>query len=291
MFISNILFATILFICHSVTSTEFPPISNIDSLGNIPIKEKALSSCNACKNLVKSFMKAMEETTRQSFEGGDADWERKKLGAYENSELRFIEIQERLCIDVTSGKDQCYNLAELYEYELEKWFYEERASNLGLFDFLCISELKFCCPNNTYGPYCVPCPGGVEKPCGGHGECINGGTREEPASCLCEIGYTGKLCDECKTGFYEDKSSSSFSCKLCDVACKDYCRGPGPKNCAVCSEGYNFVENEGCIGADKSDPLDVNKDLLNDTDYAKMDMKNLLDNITRDATQTEHSEL
>ncbi|GFS86068.1 protein disulfide isomerase CRELD2 [Trichonephila clavipes] len=287
----NILLGIILFICHNVTSAELPPLSNIDSLSSSLFTETVVPSCSACKNLVKSFLKAVDETTRQSFEGGDADWERKKLGAYENSELRFIEIQEKLCTDVTTGKDQCYNLAELYENELEEWFYEERNKNLGLFDFLCINQLKFCCPNNTYGPKCIPCPGGIGKPCGGHGECLNGGTREEPASCLCDIGYTGLLCNECKTGFYEDKTSSSLSCKLCDVACKDYCRGPGPKNCTVCSEGYNFVENEGCIATDTSDSFEVNEDFSNDTDNAKMGVKNNLDNITIDATPTEHSEL
>ncbi|GFU27091.1 protein disulfide isomerase CRELD2 [Nephila pilipes] len=291
MFISNFLLGIIIFIYHNVASTELPSISNIDSLGSFPLKEKEMSSCSVCKNLVKSFLKAVDETTRQSFEGGDADWERKKLGAYENSELRFIEIQEKLCTDVTSGKDQCYNLAELYENELEDWFYEERTKNIDLFDFFCISQLKVCCPNNTYGPSCVPCPGGVANPCGGHGECMNGGTREEPASCLCDIGYTGKLCDECKAGFYQDKSSSSFSCKLCDVACKDYCRGPGPKNCTVCSEGYYFDENEGCIGTDHLDSSEINKDLSNDTEDAKMEVKNHIDNITIDPTPAEHSEL
>ena len=28
-----------------------------------------------------------------------------------------------------------------------------------------------CCPENTFGPNCEECPGGVETPCGEHGTC------------------------------------------------------------------------------------------------------------------------
>ncbi|GIY39730.1 protein disulfide isomerase CRELD1 [Caerostris darwini] len=251
----------------------------------MPLKEESVSPCNSCKNLAKSFLKAVDETTRRSFEGGDADWERQKLGNYENSEVRFIEIQEKLCNDVTTGKDQCYNLAELYEEELEDWFYEKRAQKQDLFQFLCINQVKLCCPDNTYGPDCIPCPGGVKEPCGGHGKCKNGGTRQKPATCICDIGYTGKLCDKCKHGFYKDANGTSFSCKKCDKACKDHCRGPGPKNCEVCSDGYYFLQNEGCIIEDDSN------NLTEGLSQGAEDLKIGLDNVITAATQAVHPEL
>ncbi|CAL1263539.1 unnamed protein product [Larinioides sclopetarius] len=106
MIVSYILLGFLAFVHFKNAASELPPI-NMDSLGNLSsFKDKLVSSCRACRDLASSFLKAVDETTRQSFAGGDADWEREKLGAYENSELRFIEIQEKLCSDVTSGKDQ-----------------------------------------------------------------------------------------------------------------------------------------------------------------------------------------
>ncbi len=52
----------------------------------------------------------MERTARGKFEGGDADWEEKKLRSYANSEVRLVEIQEKLCSDVSRGEDQVNTL-------------------------------------------------------------------------------------------------------------------------------------------------------------------------------------
>lgn len=57
----------------------------------------------------------MQRTASFKFEGGDADWEEKKLGSYANSEVRFVEIHEKLCSEVVEGKAQCYQLLEEYE--------------------------------------------------------------------------------------------------------------------------------------------------------------------------------
>ncbi len=48
----------------------------------------------------------MERTSRGKFEGGDADWEEKKLKSYSNSEVRLVEIQEKLCTELSKGSDQ-----------------------------------------------------------------------------------------------------------------------------------------------------------------------------------------
>lgn len=52
----------------------------------------------------------MERTSRGKFEGGDADWEEKKLRSYANSEVRLVEIQEKLCSDLSKGEDQVYQI-------------------------------------------------------------------------------------------------------------------------------------------------------------------------------------
>ena len=90
-------------------------------------KAQVLPPCAACKNLVSSFSKVlnilnelfhrkmpqlclllqgMERTVRGKFEGGDADWEESRLGNYGTSEVRLIEIQEKLCSDIARGQDQ-----------------------------------------------------------------------------------------------------------------------------------------------------------------------------------------
>jgi hypothetical protein len=48
----------------------------------------------------------MESTARGKFEGGDAAWEEERLGSYSHSEVRLVEIQEKLCSSVERGKDQ-----------------------------------------------------------------------------------------------------------------------------------------------------------------------------------------
>jgi hypothetical protein len=48
----------------------------------------------------------MERTARGKFEGGDAAWEEERLGSYSRSEVRLVEIQEKLCTNVERGKDQ-----------------------------------------------------------------------------------------------------------------------------------------------------------------------------------------
>ncbi|GFQ87791.1 cysteine-rich with EGF-like domain protein 2 [Trichonephila clavata] len=227
-------------------------------------------------------MKALNETARHSFEGGDAFWEKQKLGTYENSEVRFIEIQEKLCSDVTSGKSLCYKLAELHENELESWFFEERSKDVKLYTFLCITQSKLCCPYNTYGPNCIPCP------CGSHGECMNDGIKDKNIVCRCHLGYTGKLCDKCKYGYYQDGDNSSFSCKMCDKACKDSCKGPGPKNCEACSDGYYFhSELGGCVRLNSFDIIQN----LSESEEGKKPKTEQLVNTRSFLTKTEHLEL
>jgi hypothetical protein len=56
----------------------------------------------------------MERTARGKFEGGDAAWEEERLGSYSRSEVRLVEIQEKLCTNVERGKDQVSIIIDIF---------------------------------------------------------------------------------------------------------------------------------------------------------------------------------
>ena len=191
-------------------------------------------------------------TSRGKFEGGDADWEESRLGSYLDSEVRLIEIQEKLCGDALKGKDECYRLAEESESLIEKWWFNNRKSGESLDDFLCIQNTKACCPLNHFGPECTACP-----LCNNHGDCEGNGTRSGSGSCLCHVGYTGESCTECNSGFFS-KSTDPLICDPCDKSCLGHCRFRGSKGCEVCREGYIWDQDVGCFDVDECTELGYN---------------------------------
>ena len=52
--------------------------------------------CENCRELVQKFMDEFKLTDRGLYEGGDTDWEVKNLKDYRKSEVRFIEITEKI---------------------------------------------------------------------------------------------------------------------------------------------------------------------------------------------------
>lgn len=225
---------------------------DISDLGERVARKDLLPPCQACKTIVKTFMHGMERTKRSRFDGGDVEWEKKKMGKYSNSEIRFIEIQEHLCQEVIQGQEHCRNLAEQHESYLEDWYYNKQQEEPDLHKFLCIDAKKVCCPNNHYGPNCTPCTGGAEKPCSGHGKCKGNGTRKGSGKCKCNAGYMGGLCDECTEGYYADTSASGEKqCTKCHKACKGNCTEGGSKACQACNDGYVMTEDLGCADVDE----------------------------------------
>jgi len=82
----------------------------------------------------------MERTARGKFEGGDAAWEEERLGSYSHSEVRLVEIQEKLCSSVERGKDQVSMIADVLISKC-----------LLLSSLLCISVIYNCyCNTNTH---------------------------------------------------------------------------------------------------------------------------------------------
>ncbi|GIY32918.1 cysteine-rich with EGF-like domain protein 2-A [Caerostris darwini] len=222
--------------------------NKVNEKSSLEKKPDTLPPCQACRMLANSFKKGMELTSRGKFEGGDASWEESHLRVYADSEIRLVEIQEKLCSDEEKATDQCHRLAEEHESILEEWWFKNRASYPDIFYFLCIDKLQVCCPDNHYGPDCKPCVGGIVNPCNGHGQCKGAGTRKGSGLCRCDAGYTGELCEKCRVGYYYDASvNASGQCFKCDKSCKGHCREGGPKGCEVCADGYQYSSELGCM--------------------------------------------
>ncbi|PNF21193.1 hypothetical protein B7P43_G05107 [Cryptotermes secundus] len=213
-----------------------------------------LPPCQACKVFVDSFKKGMERTARGKFEGGDAAWEEERLGSYSRSEVRLVEIQEKLCTDVERGKDQCHALSEQLEQHIDEWWFQKQDEDL--FKYLCIDTLKRCCPDNHYGANCNPCPGFPNNVCNKSGKCKGAGTRKGNGKCSCDPGYEGDFCNSCAATYYESyRDEEKLLCSPCHTSCQGPCTQPGPKGCAACSPGWFMDTEKGC--------LDVNECLLN----------------------------
>lgn len=220
----------LLFICDLINSKRTSPP------GYNKLKTKNLSECQRCKVLTDSFNYWLDKTSRGKYEGGDAAWEESKLKSYSRSEIRLVEIQEGLCSELKKHQDYCYSLAEDAESVLEKWWFLDNPQSVDLYTWLCIENLQYCCPKNHYGDSCSPCPLSNNQLCGGHGRCDGEGTRKGNGTCLCQKGYTGKLCELCDSNFYNTKSA----CEPCHKAC-DECSGEGDNACKKCKTGWEMI--------------------------------------------------
>lgn len=215
-------------------------------------KAEILPPCKACKQLVESFEKGIERTSRFKFEGGDTDWEEKKQVRYADSEIRLTEIQEELCTDIIKGQNQCHKLASENDEHFEQWWTVDQKTNPDFYDWFCIQTLKVCCPRNTYGINCDPCPGGITTPCNNKGKCRGEGTRVGVGECRCNPGYTGTDCSQCLVGFYnETVGENEFACVECHQGCQGHCRDGTAKGCEVCAEGWLNHPEFGCQDIDE----------------------------------------
>lgn len=209
-----------------------------------------LPPCKLCTTLTDSFAAGMERTARSKHDGGDAAWEEQRLGSYKRSELRLVEIQERLCKDAARGEDQCHAYSETHEHRLEEWWFKHQDSADDLHAWLCVEHLQVCCPAGTFGAKCEPC-----ADCGGNGKCKGEGTRKGNGKCACDTGYRGERCSGCDNQYYEAfRDETKLLCSVCHVACggDGGCSTAGPKGCRVCKEGWQMQpELGGCVDVDE----------------------------------------
>ncbi|KAM9324471.1 stabilin-1 [Gastrophryne carolinensis] len=88
-----------------------------------------------------------------------------------------------------------------------------------------------CC-KGYWGSTCSECPGGADKPCNGHGICMDG--IEGNGTCICEEGFTGFDCSECSDpSLYGERCSSACRCE--HGICKNGIKGDGS---CICEAGY-----------------------------------------------------
>ncbi|XP_064604694.1 protein disulfide isomerase CRELD2-like isoform X2 [Liolophura sinensis] len=212
-----------------------------------PLKGK----CPVCRDIVRDFHNGLKKTAKSNYGGGNTKWEESRLGSYAYSEVRLTEIMESLCSGTAA---ECHHLLEEHEELVEQFWFKEYAKqkDTDFFEWFCIDRIKVCCPNNTFGPNCKPCEGGLKRPCKDNGFCEGEGTREGTGKCVCHSGYNGDRCDECKDGYYEASSNDTHTdCQDCDNSCKYTCQEAGPKGCDECKEGYMDTEENGCEDIDE----------------------------------------
>ncbi|XP_006179726.2 protein disulfide isomerase CRELD2 isoform X1 [Camelus ferus] len=208
---------------------------------------KKPTPCKRCRELVDKFNQGMVDTAKKNFGGGNTAWEEKTLSKYEFSEVRLLEIVEGLC---GSSDFECNQLVEEHEEHLEAWWLQLKKKYPDLFEWFCVKTLKVCCSPGTYGPDCLACQGGSERPCSGNGLCSGDGSRQGDGTCQCHLGYQGPLCTDCTAGYFSALRNATHSvCTACDESCKT-CTGPTSRDCSQCEAGW-AREDGACVDVDE----------------------------------------
>lgn len=192
--------------------------------------------CEDCRVLVEDFHRGVAATMDGGFYGGDVDWEELKLKTYADSELRFIEILEKVC---EKGNFGCLTILEENEETLEEWWRGDK--EVALFESFCVDKVELCCSEGSYGPGCATCLKWQERVCSGHGKCGGSGTRGGDGQCQCHRGYQHTNCTVCSHGYYKMDFDDTFSCVACDTKCNG-CYGPGDSGCMACKSGFEMAE-------------------------------------------------
>ncbi|XP_049482524.1 protein disulfide isomerase CRELD2 isoform X4 [Panthera uncia] len=204
---------------------------------------KKATPCKRCRELVDKFNQGMVDTAKKNFGGGNTAWEEKALSKYEFSEVRLLEIMESLC---GSSDFDCHSMLEEHEERLEAWWLRLKKEYPDLFEWFCVKTLEVCCSPGTYGPDCLACQGGSQRPCSGNGHCSGDGSRQGDGSCQCHPGYQGATCTDCVDGYFSSLRNETHSiCTACDESCK-MCTGPTNRDCGQCQEGW-AREDGACV--------------------------------------------
>ena len=209
--------------------------------------------CDNCRQLVADFGRGVEDTKSGGFQGGDVVWEEEKLSVYADSELRFVEILERVC---GSKEFACLSILEEFEDALEEWWRSGR--KVDLFEWFCVDRAALCCLAGEFGPNCSPCYKWHGLVCSGHGKCVGDGTRGGDGVCQCDTGFTRDNCSACSHGHFQIGHDDTFSCAPCGTKCVT-CDGPGDSGCVECRSGFRMSAGK-CEDINECDLFDYCKD-------------------------------
>ncbi|XP_076865280.1 stabilin-1 [Brachyhypopomus gauderio] len=101
------------------------------------------------------------------------------------------------------------------------------------------SWISKCCKNH-YGRDCEVCPGGLETPCGGHGECDDG--KNGLGTCKCYPGFIGTACGQCEANHY------GSNCTACNCTVNGKCDdGQDGDGSCFCEQGWTGLSCESKI--------------------------------------------
>lgn len=198
----------------------------------------------------------MEKTARNHFGGGDTAWEESRLGSYARSETRLLEILEGVCEGV-SKEAACHAMVEEHEENIEKFWFDKHHELSELEPFMCIIEMKVCCPEGKFGKDCQACPGGADSPCNGRGKCKGAGTRGGNGKCVCDNEYQGETCEECSDEYYD---TGNKTCKKCHESCASSCSDGTNKGCDDCKDGYVEDTDQACVDKNECEDTDICKE-------------------------------
>ncbi|XP_013870779.1 stabilin-1 [Austrofundulus limnaeus] len=136
----------------------------------------------------------------------------------------------------TGRKTPCLRRNSRYRPRYTSWgIPDDRFSVMGCMRVCQYSSWVQKCCKNHYGRDCQVCPGGVEDPCGSHGDCDDGVTGS--GLCRCHKGFKGKSCELCVSGYY---GANCTACSCGMGSCDDGVDGTGR---CVCKPGW---EGDGC---------------------------------------------
>ncbi|KAM4587188.1 stabilin-1 [Odontesthes bonariensis] len=141
---------------------------------------------------------------------------------------------------VDTGKtESCYTYRSRYKYRRYPLWYDldNHFGNRMSCKRVCQypSWVQKCCRNH-YSKDCQVCPGGVEAPCGNHGNCDDG--IRGSGTCRCHRGFRGQSCELCDIGYY-GANCTACSCEK-QGRCEQGMEGTGR---CVCKPGW---EGERC---------------------------------------------
>ncbi|XP_069006635.1 stabilin-1 isoform X2 [Embiotoca jacksoni] len=164
----------------------------------------------------------------------------------------------------TGKTERCFMPRSRYGLGYPRWYdgLDDHFSRRGC-KRVCVypSWVQKCCKNH-YSRDCQVCPGGLEAPCGNHGNCSDGLLGS--GACRCHAGFRGNACELCDSGHYgsnctacrcenrgrcDDGIEGSGQC-VCQPGFKgDRCQtdiGSIPEECRQCDAQADCVPGAGC---------------------------------------------